>query len=154
MHDYPFERLTPNAKLTLQLAQQEAERGHRTYVGTEHILLGLLRLEGGSAHRALNDLGVSIAPVRMQIRSTTGRGRLFRPRKVIPTARVKEVVELAFAESRRMAKDSVHSGHLLMGLAMARQGVAAQVLDLIGASRERVFAAAERQIGAAPEQTR
>jgi len=154
MHDYPFERFTRNSKLTLQLAQQEAERGHRTYVGTEHILLGLLRLEGGSAHRALNDLGITIAPVRKQINFVTGRGRLFRPRKVTPTARVKEVVESAFAESRRMALDSVHSGHLLMGLAMARQGVASQVLDLLGTSRERVMAAAERQIGAAPEQIR
>lgn len=150
MHNYPFERFTKDAKVTLHLAQQEAERAHRSYIGSEHILLGLLRLEAGSAHRALKDLGVSIDPVREQIKAATGRGSLFRPRKVVPTARVKTVVETAFAESRRMGRDSVHSGHLLMGLVMAGEGVAAQVLTLLGSSKEVVLAAAERQIG--PEQ--
>ena len=153
MHNYPFERFTPNAKLTLHLAQQEAEKAHRTYVGTEHILLGLLRLQAGSAYRALNDLGVSIDPVRKLIQSAMGPGRLFRPTKVVPTMRVKEVVELAFAESRRMAHDSVHTGHLLMGLAITDQGLAAQVLDQLGAPKERVLAAAERQVRADPAQT-
>lgn len=152
MYDYLFQRLTQDAKLTLQLAQEEAERARRTYIGTEHLLLGLLRLDSGTAHRALKELRVSSGPAREMIESAVGRRPRTSPAQIIPTSRVKTVIEIAWAESRRMGRDSVHSGHLLMGLAIEGEGIAAQVLRDLGASKEQVVAAAERQIGFGPGQ--
>jgi ATP-dependent Clp protease ATP-binding subunit ClpC len=152
VHNYPFERLTTDAQLTLQLAQEEAERSRRSYIGTEHILLGLLRLERGTAHRSLTELGVTLGSVREMIEATLGPGGPKGPKQIIPTSLVKRVIEIAFEESRRMGRDSVHSGHLLSGLAIEGEGIASHVLKDLGASKERVVAVVERNVGFGPGQ--
>ncbi|HEV2036063.1 MAG TPA: Clp protease N-terminal domain-containing protein [Candidatus Dormibacteraeota bacterium] len=153
MSQYPFERFSENAKRTLVLAQDEAERARRTYIGTEHMLLGLFRLGSGSGHRALVNLAVDSGSVRRMIDET--RNLIERPvvKQVIPTSRVKRVIEIAFDESDRMGKQQVESGHLLIGLAIEGEGIAAHVLRDFGASAERVVAEVERELGMPPRAT-
>jgi ATP-dependent Clp protease ATP-binding subunit ClpC len=147
---YPFERFTADAKRTLALAQQEAERSHHSYIGTEHLLLGLLRLEAGPAHDALQELGIGIASVRKAIAAVLGREERSIIQQLIPTSRVKTVIELAFRESRRGGDDEVSSAHLLMALAMEGEGIAAHVLSDLGAGKEKVVEAATRAMDAGP----
>jgi ATP-dependent Clp protease ATP-binding subunit ClpA len=184
MSQYPFEQFTVEAKRALALAQQEAERDRRGYVGTEHILLGLMLLGSGSAHRALADFNVDAVSVRNTIKTTLARAkassveptirgaptrraietafvqsrptrigralawaRLSLVKPVIPTSRVKRTVELAFEQSRRMGTDQVHSGHLLIGLAIEGQGIGAIVMKDFGATTDRIVDAVERELG-------
>ena len=93
---YPFERFNEDAKKSLTLAQEEAERSRHSYIGTEHLLLGLLRVEKGSAHRALTELGVDIHTVREVIKSVLGRNERILIQSIIPTSRVKKVIALSF----------------------------------------------------------
>jgi flavin reductase (DIM6/NTAB) family NADH-FMN oxidoreductase RutF len=144
---YPFEKFTEDAKRTLTLAQDEAERARHSYIGTEHLLLGLLRGESGPARRVLTELGISIEPVREVIQSVLGSNELIRTQSIIPTSRVKRVIEIAFGEARRMGHDSVNSGHLLMALVLEREGIAAHVLSDLGASASRVVTAVEVELG-------
>ncbi|HEY8864713.1 MAG TPA: Clp protease N-terminal domain-containing protein [Candidatus Dormibacteraeota bacterium] len=147
-HKYPFEAFSEDAKRTLNLAQEEAERLQSVYIGTEHVLLALLRLEAGSAHRALTRLDVDAGRVRRTIEGVLLRpGDRPKPEQVIPTSRVKRVIEIAFAESRRMRSSHVRSGHLLMGLAIEREGIAAHVLRDVGATVDAVVAAVESEKG-------
>jgi len=113
---YPFERFTERAKKVLTLAQEEAERSHHSYIGTEHLLLGLLRERDGLASKVLDNLGVEIGNVRQKIESVLGRDEGHERRQIIPTSRVKEVIEIAFQESRRMGHNYVGTEHLLLGL--------------------------------------
>ena len=141
---HPFERFTNSAKRTLTLAQEEAERSHHSYIGTEHLLLGLLRLEAGRAHDALASLGVGIASVRHAIATVLGRDERILIQQLIPTSRVKRVIEVAFEEARRAGSDEVDDGHLLLALVMEGEGIAAHVLLDLGADREKVIAALGR----------
>ncbi len=146
MPQYPFERMSEDAKRTLVYAQEEAEAMGSGYIGTEHFLLAMFRLGEGSAHRALLWLGVDDVRVRNKLDSVLGR----EPRpdiRVIPTTRVKRVIEIAFGESRRMSNEKVDSGHLLMGLAIEGEGIAAHVLRDYGATAARVIEAVERDHG-------
>lgn len=114
---YPFERFTELAKKVLALAQEEAERSHHSYIGTEHVLLGLLREGDGIAAKVLNNLGVEIEKVRPTVESLLGRDkRLTVQQQIIPTSRVKKVIELSFEEARRTGQNYVGSEHLLLGL--------------------------------------
>jgi ATP-dependent Clp protease ATP-binding subunit ClpC len=143
---YPFERMSEDAKRTLVYAQEEAEAMGSGYIGTEHLLLGMMRPGQGSAHRALLWLGVDDMRVRNKIESVLSK----EPRpdmRVIPTTRVKRVIEIAFGESQRMSNDKVDSGHLLMGLALEGEGIAAHVLTDYGATAARVIEAVERDHG-------
>jgi ATP-dependent Clp protease ATP-binding subunit ClpA len=117
INKYPFERFSDDAKETLLIAQKEAEISQRGYVGTEHILLGLLRLGSGSAYRALLKLGIDAETVRTMIEKGLRSAERSGLKEPIPTTRVKQMVEIAFEESRRMGWQTVESGHLLMGLA-------------------------------------
>jgi ATP-dependent Clp protease ATP-binding subunit ClpA len=141
---YPFERFTADAKKTLTLAQEEAERSHHSYIGTEHLLLGLLRLRGGVGYQALVDLGIEIGPVRETIAAVLGRNERIIIQQIIPTSRVKKVIEISFEEARRMGQNFVNSGHLLLGLVIEGEGIAAHVLADLGASRENVTATVGR----------
>lgn len=147
---YPFERFSEEAKKTLKLAQEEAERSHHSYIGTEHILLGILRNQEGTGFRVLQSLGVQIDEVRQTIESVLGRNERIIIHQIIPTSRVKHVIEIAFDEARRMGKNHVDSGHLLMALAIEGEGIAAHVLADLGASAERIVAAIEREMGVEP----
>ncbi len=145
---YPFERFNEDAKRTLTLAQEEAERSHHSYIGTEHLLLGLLRNESSTAYRVLTDLGISIEPVRKTIVSVLGRNEPMAIQQIIPTSRVKQVIEISFDEARRMGHNFVDTGHLLMGLVIEGEGIAAHVLADLGAPVEKVVPAVERELGA------
>ncbi|MGP8159816.1 MAG: Clp protease N-terminal domain-containing protein [Candidatus Dormibacteria bacterium] len=135
---YPFERFTERAKKVLTLAQEEAERSHHSYIGTEHLLLGLLREGEGLAAKVLNNLGVEINKVRSVIESVLGRNERPIIQQIIPTSRVKKVIEISFEEARRMGNNYVGTEHLLLGLLIEGEGIAAHVLGDLGANLERV----------------
>jgi ATP-dependent Clp protease ATP-binding subunit ClpA len=140
---YPFERFNEDAKKSLTLAQEEAERSRHSYIGTEHLLLGLLRVEKGTAHRVLSELGVDIHTVREVIKSVLGRNERILIQTIIPTSRVKKVIELSFEEARRMGDNEVDTGHILLGLIIEGEGIAAHVLTDLGATLEKVRPAIE-----------
>src|SRR5260221_2244971 len=141
---YPFERFTERAKKVLTLAQEEAERSHHSYIGTEHLLLGLLREGEGLAAKVLNNLGVEIGKVRQTIESVLGRNERIIIQQIIPTSRVKKVIEISFEEARRMGHNYVGTDHLLLGLLIEGEGIAAHVLEDLGANLEKVRAEIER----------
>ncbi|PZR70293.1 MAG: hypothetical protein DLM66_04270, partial [Candidatus Dormiibacter spiritus] len=147
MAGYPYERFTERAKKVLTLAQEEAERSHHSYIGTEHLLLGLLREGEGLAAKVLNNLGVEIGKVRQTIESVLGRSERIVIQQIIPTSRVKRVIEISFEEARRMGKTYVGTEHLLLGLLIEGEGIAAHVLEDLGASLDRVRAEIERLEG-------
>jgi len=141
---YPFERFTERAKKVLTLAQEEAERSHHSYIGTEHLLLGLLREGEGLAAKVLNNLGVEIGKVRQTIESVLGRNERIIIQQIIPTSRVKKVIEISFEEARRMGHNYVGTEHLLLGLLIEGEGIAAHVLEDLGATLEKVRSEIER----------
>src|SRR5258707_5109242 len=100
---YPFERFTERAKKVLTFAQEEAERSHHSYIGTEHLLLGLLREGDGIAAKVLSNLGVEIDKVRQTIESALARNeRIIVHQQIVPTSPFKKVIEISFEEARRM----------------------------------------------------
>jgi ATP-dependent Clp protease ATP-binding subunit ClpC len=141
---YPFERFTERAKKVLTLAQEEAERSHHSYIGTEHLLLALLREDEGLASKVLHNLGVEIGKVRQTIESLLGRNERIIVQQIIPTSRVKKVIEISFEEARRMGHNYVGTEHLLLGLLREGEGIAAHVLEDLGANLDKVQAELER----------
>ncbi|HEY6537952.1 MAG TPA: ATP-dependent Clp protease ATP-binding subunit [Candidatus Dormibacteraeota bacterium] len=135
---YPFERFTEKAKKVLTLAQDEAEKSHHSYIGTEHLLLGLLREGEGLAAKVLGNLGVEIDKVRDTIDSVLGRNERIIVQQIIPTSRVKKVIEIAFEEAKRMNNTYVGTEHLLLGLLIEGEGIAAHVLEDLGANLDKV----------------
>ncbi len=146
---YPFERFTDDAKLALRMAQEEAERSNHSYIGTEHLLLGILRVPSGTAHVALKELGVTIDPVRSLIAGALARNERVLVAGIVPTSRVKKVIEMAFEEARQLGHPEVDTGHVLIALAIEGDGIAAHVLQDLGATAERVVGAVERAFGVA-----
>ena len=144
---YPFERFTERAKKVLTLAQEEAERSHHSYIGTEHLLLGLLREGEGLAAKVLNNLGVEINKVRSTIESVLGRNERIIIQQIIPTSRVKKVIEISFEEARRMGNNYVGTEHLLLGLLREEKGIAAQVLNSLGVTLEEARAETLKVLG-------
>jgi len=129
-------------------AQDEAELMRVEYIGTEHILLGLLRVDSGAGSRVLARFGVSIDRVRTAVHAL--RGHHSSVQRVIPTSRVKRVIQISFQEADHMGHDLVDTGHLLMGLVIEGQGIAALVLQDLGATADRVVAEVELELGAPP----
>jgi ATP-dependent Clp protease ATP-binding subunit ClpC len=138
---YPFEKFTEEAKKVLTIAQEEAERGRHSYIGTEHLLLAILRQGDGSGGQALRSLGIRINEVRLKIETVLGVNEKILFQQIIPTSRVKKVIELAFEESRREGHNYVDSGHLLVALMLDGEGIAAHVLQELGVTGEKVRAA-------------
>ncbi len=133
-----FERFTDRARRVVVLAQDEARRLNHDYIGTEHILLGLLHEGEGVAARALESLGISLDAVRQQVEEIIGRGQ-HAPSGHIPfTARAKKVLELSLRESLQIGQNYVGTEHILLGLIREGDGVAAQVLVRLGADLNRV----------------
>jgi ATP-dependent Clp protease ATP-binding subunit ClpC len=128
----------------LRLAQEEAERSHHSYIGTEHLLLGLLREGEGLAALVLANLGVDIDGVRKVIESVLVRNQPIIIKQIIPTSRAKQVIEFSLEESRRMGQKYVGTEHVLLGLMIEGEGIAAHVLQDLGATLERVRAEIER----------
>ena len=132
---YPFERFSEPAKRVLTAAQLEAQRSHRSFIGTEHLLLGVLQVEDGCGARVLSQCGLQIDEVRSRIQAMLGRNERVTVQHIIPTSRVKEAIELAFAEARHSGFTYVGTEHLLLGIAVG-DGLAAHVLQEYGASAE------------------
>ncbi len=133
-----FDRFTRRARHVLTLAQEEAVRFKHNYIGTEHLLLGLLREEKGVAAQVLANLGVEIGQVRQSIESIIGRGERVVLGQVGLTPRAKKVIELAVDEARRLTHQFVGTEHLLLGLLREGEGIAAGVLESAGLSLEQV----------------
>jgi ATP-dependent Clp protease ATP-binding subunit ClpA len=151
---YPFERFSEATKHVLTLAQEEAERGHRSYIGTEHLLLGLLRERDTVASVVLDRINVDIADVRHMIDMVLAADERMVIQHIIPTSRVKNVIEIAFTEARRMGDGFVGTEHLLLGLLIEGDGIGAHVLSDLGANLENVKAEIEfvRKAGTIVEQ--
>jgi len=124
---YPFERFSESAKGVLTLAQDEAERRRSFHIGTEHLLLGLIGQADAVGLVVLTNLGVQPAAVRTAVDAQQANPTASLE-QTIPTSRVKHVIELAFQEARRDNRNVVGTGHLLVGLMLETDGVAAHVL--------------------------
>jgi ATP-dependent Clp protease ATP-binding subunit ClpA len=133
-----FDKFTERTRKTLQLAQEEAQRLNHNYVGTEHILLGLVREGDGVAARVLNNLGIDLSNVRSAVESIIGRGDQIVMGEVGLTSRAKRVIELALDEARRLNHHYVGTEHLLLGLVREGEGIAAGVLQSLGVSLAKV----------------
>jgi ATP-dependent Clp protease ATP-binding subunit ClpA len=133
-----FERFTDRARQAVALAQEEATRLDHNYIGTEHILLGLLHEGTGVAARALDSLGISLDAVRQQVEEIIGRGQQTLSGHIPFTPRAKKVLELSFRESQQLGHNYIGTEHILLGLLREGDGVAAQVLVKLGADMNRV----------------
>ncbi len=140
---YPFERFTETSKRVLTLAQEEAERAHHSYIGTEHVLLGLLGVPDSVAGLVLGRLNVDVADVRRIIERTIDANERIIIQQIIPTSRVKKIIDISFAEARRMGDNFVGTEHLLLGLLIEGEGIGAHVLNELGANLEKVTAGIE-----------
>ena len=133
-----FERFTERARQVVVLAQDEARELRHDYIGTEHVLLGLLREEDGVAARVLASLGVELDAVRDEVVKIVGSGDE-EPTGQIPfTPRAKKVLELALREALTIGHNYVGTEHLLLGIAREGEGVASRILDDLGADAERI----------------
>src|SRR5436309_7606702 len=133
-----FERFTDRARRVVVLAQEEARMLDHNYIGTEHILLGLIREGEGVAAKALESLGISQEAVRQQVEEIIGR-RQYTPSGHIPiTPRAKKVLELSLREALQLGHNYIGTEHILLGLIREGEGVAAQVLVKLGADLDRV----------------
>jgi ATP-dependent Clp protease ATP-binding subunit ClpA len=137
---YPFEKFSVHAKKALVLAQEEAETAGHGYIGSEHLLLGLMAVADGVAAKVLASLGVQEAALRRRFEDVLGRSQAAAGQQVVPTSRVKKAVELAFEESRRMDNLYVGTEHLLLGLIIEGGSIAALALHELGVTEERVRA--------------
>jgi len=135
-----FERFTERARRVIILAQEEAKRLNHSAVGTEHILLGIIREGEGVASKVLESLNISPDRVRSEIEAAIGRGERTPYEEVAFTPRAKKVLELALDEARRLGHNYIGTEHLLLGLIREGEGVAARVLEAMGAYLERVRA--------------
>ena len=133
-----FEKFTERARKVLTLAQEEAQRFNHNYIGTEHILLGLVREGEGVASKVLSNLGVELIKVRSAVEFIIGRGERSVRGEIGLTPRAKRVIELAVDEARRLGHNYIGTEHLLLGLLREGEGVAAGVLESLGVSLEKV----------------
>ena len=133
-----FERFTDRARRVVVLAQDEARMLNHNYIGTEHILLGLLHEGEGVAAKALESLGISLDTVRQQVEEIIGQGQQAPSGHIPFTPRAKKVLELSLRESLQLGHNYIGTEHILLGLIREGDGVAAQVLVRLGADRNRV----------------
>jgi len=132
-----FEKFSERARRVLTIAQEEARQLNHNYIGTEHILLGLVREEEGVAAKVLTNLGASLNKVRQAVEFISGRGERPSTGETGLTPRAKRVIELAIDEARQLSHNYIGTEHLLLGLLREGEGVAAGVLDSLGITLER-----------------
>ena len=133
-----FERFTDRARRVVVLAQEEARMLNHNYIGTEHILLGLIHEGEGVAAKALESLGISLDAVRQQVEEIIGQGQQAPSGHIPFTPRAKKVLELSLRESLQLGHNYIGTEHILLGLIREGDGVAAQVLVRLGADLNRV----------------
>src|SRR5437764_4691078 len=129
-----FDKFTERARRVLTLAQEEAQRFNHNYIGTEHILLGLVREGDGVAARVLYNLGVKLPTVRSSVEFIIGRGESMIMGEIGLTPRAKKVIELAVDEARRLNHHYIGTEHLLLGVIREGEGIAAGVLESLDVS--------------------
>ena len=133
-----FERFTDRARRVVVLAQEEARLLNHNYIGTEHILLGLIHEGEGVAAKALESLGISLEAVRSQVEEIIGQGGSSPSGHIPFTPRAKKVLELSLREALQLGHNYIGTEHILLGLIREGEGVAAQVLVKLGADLSRV----------------
>ena len=147
-----LDRFTKRARRVLTTAQEEARNLNHRFIGTEHILLGLVAEEGGVAMRVLSELNITAEQVRRTVERTVGRGT--RPATMQPslTPRTKRVIELAVDEARKLGHHYIGTEHLLLGLVREGEGVAADILKRLGAPPEKIREQVNRMLNETPVQ--
>ncbi len=143
-----FERFTDRARRSIVRAQEEARIFGHNYIGTEHILLGLLAEREGTAVRALESLDVDLEAAREQVRELVGEGSQELPGHIPFTPRAKKVLELSLREALSLHSDVIGTEHLLLGLVAETDGVGVQVLERLGVTDEAVRARVLELVGA------
>ena len=142
-----FERFTERARKVVVLAQEEARHFNHNYIGTEHLLLGLLREDEGVAARALGSLNVTLDEVREQVESIVGYGEEGTGGQAPFTPRSKKVLELALREALQLGHNYIGTEHILLGLVRESEGVAARVLSNLGVDPDKVRREVVRMLG-------
>jgi ATP-dependent Clp protease ATP-binding subunit ClpC len=133
-----FERFTDRAREVVVLAQDEARALRHNHIGTEHILLGVLREEAGLAARVLESLGVTLAEARAQVMQMVAPGDEVTPGQIPFTPRAKKVLELSLREALALGHDYIGTEHILLGLVRENEGVASRVLLSFDADSEKI----------------
>lgn len=149
-----FERFTERARRVVVLAQEEARTLNHNYIGTEHILLGLVHEGEGVAAKALESLGIALEGVRQQVEEIIGQGQQAPSGHIPFTPRAKKVLELSLREALQLGHNYIGTEHILLGLIREGEGVAAQVLVKLDADLDRVRREVNRLIsdsGEGPE---
>src|SRR5919107_5069054 len=141
------ERFTERACKVVVLAQEEARHFKHNYIGTEHLLLGLLQEDKGGAARVLNSLNVTLDEVREQVESIVGYGRDITVSRPPFTPRSKKVLDLALREAWQLGYSYIDTEHILLGFVMEPEGVAARVLSKLGVDPDKVRREVGRMFG-------
>jgi ATP-dependent Clp protease ATP-binding subunit ClpC len=145
-----WERFTQRARRVLSLAQEEAEKLNHSYIGSEHVLIGLIREEGGVAGRVLRELGLEEHRVQAMVERLSGVGSRTPFTKIELSPSTKRILELAVDEARRMGQHYISTEHLLLGLVRQNEGVAMDVLRKFGISAEQVRRQTRRMLKESP----
>src|SRR5579864_2994873 len=143
-----WEPFTERARRSIVLAQEEAQRLGNNYIGTEHILLGIISEGESLAAKVLETLGVNLAKVRAEVEAIVGRGGQSVHKEIVFTPRAKRVIELAFEEARQLNHNYIGTEHLLLGLIREGEGVAARVLTNLGVDPAKVRVQTTSLLGA------
>ncbi len=151
MNSKNWERFTQRARRVLSLAQEEAERLNHSYIGSEHVLIGLLREEGGVAGRVLRELGLDVVRVQAMVERLSSNPTTRTPfTKIELSPSTKRLLELAVEEARRMGQHYISTEHLLLGMARQNEGVAIDVLRKFGISAEQIRRQTKRMLKESP----
>ncbi len=151
MNSKNWERFTQRARRVLSLAQEEAERLNHSYIGSEHVLIGLLREDGGVAGRVLRELGLDAVRVQAMVERLSGGPGTRTPfTKTELSPSTKRILELAVEEARRMGQHYISTEHLLLGMARQNEGLAMDVLRKFGISAEQIRRQTRRMLKESP----
>ncbi|MBM3464645.1 MAG: ATP-dependent Clp protease ATP-binding subunit [Armatimonadetes bacterium] len=142
-----WEPFTERARRSIVLAQEEAQRLGNNYIGTEHLLLGIISEGESVAAKVLENLGVSLQKVRSEVEAIVGKGGPTAQQEMVFTPRAKRVIELAFEEARALAHNYIGTEHLLLGLVREGEGVAARVLSNLGVDPSKIRAEITKLLG-------
>lgn len=142
-----WEPFTERARRSIILAQEEAQRLGNNYIGTEHLLLGIINEGESVAAKVLENLGVSLDKVRKEVETIVGKGGQTTQQEMVFTPRAKRVIELAFEEARALSHNYIGTEHLLLGLVREGEGIAARVLSNLGADLSKIKAQITQLLG-------
>ena len=148
-----FERFTERARQVVVFAQDEARHLRHNYIGTEHLLLGLLREQEGIAARVLESLSVGLEPVRAEVANVVGMGDEVTSGQIPFTPRAKKVLELALREGLALGHNYIGTEHVLLGLVRENEGVAARILLAFDADADKIRSEIIRMLEGAPRPT-